>query len=106
MHGSRLFPANLLRRLVHERLHIAPDEIAAGHCVACVVLRPPFTTCRRRLSERDDTELPDVAVLERLWSEFSDLGPLEGHAIDNGRSAPEETVREVMVRLRDGTLEI
>jgi pimeloyl-ACP methyl ester carboxylesterase len=31
---DRFFPAALLRRVVAERLHIVPDEIAAGHCVA------------------------------------------------------------------------
>jgi pimeloyl-ACP methyl ester carboxylesterase len=31
---DRLFPANFLRRVVKERLGIAPDEIDGGHCVA------------------------------------------------------------------------
>jgi hypothetical protein len=31
---DRFFPAELMRRLVRDRLHIDPDEIAAGHCVA------------------------------------------------------------------------
>jgi len=31
---DRFFPAKFMRRVVAERLHIAPDEIAAGHCVA------------------------------------------------------------------------
>ncbi|GAB3812749.1 alpha/beta fold hydrolase [Micromonospora zhanjiangensis] len=31
---DRFFPAGFLRRLVHDRLGIVPDEIAAGHCVA------------------------------------------------------------------------
>jgi pimeloyl-ACP methyl ester carboxylesterase len=31
---DRFLPALLMRRLVAERLKIAPDEIAAGHCVA------------------------------------------------------------------------
>jgi len=31
---DRFFPAGFLRRVVAERLGIAPDEIAAGHCVA------------------------------------------------------------------------
>jgi len=31
---DRLFPPALLRRVVTERLHIVPDEIASGHCVA------------------------------------------------------------------------
>jgi pimeloyl-ACP methyl ester carboxylesterase len=31
---DRFFPADFMRRVVAERLNIAPDEIAAGHCVA------------------------------------------------------------------------
>ena len=31
---DRFFPAELMRRLARERLHIQADEIAAGHCVA------------------------------------------------------------------------
>jgi pimeloyl-ACP methyl ester carboxylesterase len=31
---DRIFPSDWLRRVVRERLNIAPDEIAAGHCVA------------------------------------------------------------------------
>jgi pimeloyl-ACP methyl ester carboxylesterase len=31
---DRLFPADFLRRVVRERLGIAPDEIGGGHCVA------------------------------------------------------------------------
>jgi pimeloyl-ACP methyl ester carboxylesterase len=31
---DRFFPPDFLRRLVADRLHITPDEIASGHCVA------------------------------------------------------------------------
>jgi pimeloyl-ACP methyl ester carboxylesterase len=31
---DRFFPSDFFRRLVAERLHITPDEIAGGHCVA------------------------------------------------------------------------
>jgi len=31
---DRFFPPPFMRRVVAERLHIVPDEIAAGHCVA------------------------------------------------------------------------
>jgi pimeloyl-ACP methyl ester carboxylesterase len=31
---DRIFPSAWLRRVVHERLNVSPDEIAAGHCVA------------------------------------------------------------------------
>jgi hypothetical protein len=32
--NDRLLPPDFLRRVVRDRLGIAPDEIAAGHCVA------------------------------------------------------------------------
>lgn len=31
---DRFFPAAFFRRVVAERVHVVPDEIAAGHCVA------------------------------------------------------------------------
>jgi len=31
---DRFFPPDFFRRLVAERLHITPDEIASGHCPA------------------------------------------------------------------------
>ncbi len=31
---DRLFPPAFMRRVVADRLAVAPDEIAAGHCVA------------------------------------------------------------------------
>src|SRR6185436_11797036 len=31
---DRFLPPDFLRRLIAERLHITPDEILAGHCVA------------------------------------------------------------------------
>ena len=31
---NRFFPPDFLRRVVADRLHIVPDEIAASHCVA------------------------------------------------------------------------
>ena len=31
---DRFFPPSFMRRVVAERLHVVPDEIAAGHCVA------------------------------------------------------------------------
>lgn len=81
------------------------DELrAAGHAIACAVLRASFATCNTRLSERGAEPLPDVAVLQRLWREFSDLGPLEDHAIDNDAVAPASTVAELLRRLRQGAL--
>jgi pimeloyl-ACP methyl ester carboxylesterase len=48
---DRLFPADFLRRVVHERLGIAPDEIDGGHCVA---LSRPKELAERLEAYRDD----------------------------------------------------
>jgi pimeloyl-ACP methyl ester carboxylesterase len=48
---DRLFPANFLRRVVKERLGIAPDEIDGGHCVA---LSRPKELAERLEAYRDD----------------------------------------------------
>jgi hypothetical protein len=39
---DRFFPPRFMRQVVAERLHIAPDEIAAGHCAA--ISRPEELT--------------------------------------------------------------
>jgi pimeloyl-ACP methyl ester carboxylesterase len=48
---DRLFPADFLRRVVRERLGIAPDEIDGGHCVA---LSRPKELAERLEAYRDD----------------------------------------------------
>jgi len=54
---DRLFPAEYLRRVVAARLHIVPDEIAAGHCVA--LSRP--TELAALLNEYATGSPPNVA---------------------------------------------
>jgi pimeloyl-ACP methyl ester carboxylesterase len=57
--NDRLLPAPFLRRVVHERLGITPDEIDGGHCVALsrpkqlaqCLERQLATTKARRLGE-------------------------------------------------------
>ncbi|HET8873175.1 MAG TPA: alpha/beta hydrolase [Gaiellaceae bacterium] len=48
---DRLFAADFLRRVVRERLGIAPDEIDGGHCVA---LSRPKELAERLEAYRDD----------------------------------------------------
>jgi pimeloyl-ACP methyl ester carboxylesterase len=48
---DRLFPADFLRRVVRERLGVAPDEIDGGHCVA---LSRPKELAERLEAYRDD----------------------------------------------------
>ena len=57
---------------------------AAGHTVAYAVLRAPLAVCLSRVGHRASDRLSDTAVVERLWHEFADLGPLKSHVIDAG----------------------
>jgi tRNA uridine 5-carbamoylmethylation protein Kti12 len=77
---------------------------AAGHSVAYAVLRPPLAICITRLQERDSGLHADV--VEQLWREFSVMGPLERHAIDNAVDSAAATARELQQRLRDGLLDV
>ena len=72
---------------------------AAGFDVVLVVLRPPLALALKRASGRDASRLTDPAVVEQLWSAFSNLGELERHVLDNGGQTAEETAREALGRL-------
>ena len=76
----------------------------AGHPVAYAVLRAPLPLCASRAQGRGSQPLGDREVVERLWHDFSDLGPLEPHAIDIGTSTPEGAADLLARRLRDGLL--
>jgi tRNA uridine 5-carbamoylmethylation protein Kti12 len=79
---------------------------AAGHRVAYAVLRPPLAICSARVAERGTDQPAGVGVVEQLWHEFADMGPLEGHTTGNHVSSAEATVRELEQRLRDGRLDV
>ncbi len=78
---------------------------AAGHRVACAILRPPLETSVTRALDRGIDEGADTAVLEGLWRQFDDLGPLERHVIDPGALTPKEVADLVEARVRAGTLD-
>lgn len=81
------------------------NTIAAhGFGVAYAVLRPPLAVAVERASSRSPNRLSDTAVVEQLWKAFSDLGPLERHAIDIEGQTAEELAELVEERLRNGTL--
>lgn len=61
---------------------------AAGHNVACAVLRAPLAVCESRARSRESQPLANREVLARLWHDFADLGPLEPNAIEMARRAP------------------
>jgi len=76
----------------------------AGHLVAYAVLRAPLAVCASRARRRGSRPLADPEVVERLWNDFVDLGPLEHNAIDVGTKAPDEAADLLTDRLRDGSL--
>jgi adenylate kinase family enzyme len=72
---------------------------AAGHRVAYAVLRAPLALCLTRAEGRTSSRLSEAAVVERLWHDFADLGPLERHAIDSGAQTADATADELAERL-------
>jgi adenylate kinase family enzyme len=76
----------------------------AGAEVAYAILRPPLDVAVERAAARDSARLRDAAVVEQLWADFSDLGPLEKHVIDNGEQSPEETALAIDEALRTSAL--
>ena len=78
----------------------------AGHGVAYAVLRAPLAVCASRAATRETQPLADRDVVEHLWREFAELGPLESHAIEIGSSSPAEAADLLAQRLRDGSLAI
>jgi predicted kinase len=77
---------------------------AAGFDVAYAVLRPPLAVAVERAASRSSSPASDAAVVEQLWNDFSDLGALEHHAIDNETQTAEQTAELVAMRLQAGTL--
>jgi predicted kinase len=78
----------------------------AGHEVAYAVLRAPLSVCVSRAQARADRPLADPDVVEGLWHDFADLGPLEAHAIDIDREDPSEAADLLAQRLEDGSLAV
>jgi len=76
----------------------------SGHDVAFAVLRAPLEVCAARVRDRPAQELSEASVVESLWTEFADLGPLEGHAIDVASIGAEEAATLLRRRLDDGSL--
>jgi hypothetical protein len=77
---------------------------ANGHSVAYAVLRAPLATCLTRVERRASDTLSDALVVERLWRDFADLGPLETHVIDCGAQTAEATAAVLAERLQSGLL--
>jgi tRNA uridine 5-carbamoylmethylation protein Kti12 len=78
----------------------------AGHPVAYAVLRAPLADCASRAELHDPRRPADREVVERLWHDFAELGPLEPHAIDIGATSADEAADLLAGRLRDGSLAV
>src|SRR4051794_20804819 len=79
---------------------------AAGHAVAYAVLRPAPSVCLKRTEGRESSRFGESEVVERLWTEFADLGPLERNVIDTGNNSPVEIVDLLAEHLNSGLLAI
>lgn len=77
---------------------------AAGLKVAYAVARAPLSVCEARLREREG--VLDSGAIARLWSDFEDLGSLEGHAIDVAGLGPGEAADAIARALADGRLTV
>jgi adenylate kinase family enzyme len=77
---------------------------STGHMVAYAVLRAPLSTCLARAATRTSGGLSDGVVVERLWHDFAELGPLESHVIDSAAQAADATTAVLAERLQSGLL--
>jgi hypothetical protein len=65
----------------------------------------PLAGAVERAASRPSSRLSDRAVVEQLWSGFSDLGPLERHVIEiPEQQTAEQTAELVTRRLEAGAL--
>jgi len=92
----------VLPRFFFEPLRDALRE--AGHAVAYAVLRAPLDVCVARAGARDSQPLADPQVVERLWHDFADLGPLSPHAVDVDAEDPQGAADLLDARIRDRSL--
>ena len=46
-----------------------------------------------------------MQVVERLWEDFADLGPLSPHAVDVDAEDPQAAADLLAARIRDGSLQ-
>jgi tRNA uridine 5-carbamoylmethylation protein Kti12 len=92
----------VLPRFFFEPLRDALRE--ASREVAYAVLRAPLDLCAARAAARESQPLADPKVVERLWRDFADLGPLERHAVDLNAEAPAAAADLLAARLEDGSL--
>ncbi len=79
---------------------------ATGNTVAYCVLRAPLAVCAERVASREANRITDLSVLERVWSDFADLGSLEGHVIDTDDRDSTWVAEKVAQRCKEGLLHL
>lgn len=79
---------------------------AAGHTVAYAVLNAPLDVCVTRATSRQSSRIADAAVVERMWRDFADLGPLKHHEIDTEAKTVESIADDVTRRLTGRLLDV
>lgn len=68
-----------------------------------IVLRPDRDETLRRAQQRPGTEaLTDPEPVLSMWEQFTNLGPLEHHALDTSRHSARETLAEVREAISSG----
>jgi len=71
-----------------------------------VVLRPSEDTAIARSRARDAYPIADYSHLRPLYYRLSQLGDLEGHAVDTTSLSPEETTAAIRAGLAEGRFRI
>lgn len=66
--------------------------------LAYVVLRPPLDVTLARVAAREGRMLKHAAAIAGLHGAFTQLGPLESHALDTGTWSIDETVAAIRAR--------
>jgi tRNA uridine 5-carbamoylmethylation protein Kti12 len=85
---------------LRDSLHVA------GHSVTYAILRAPLAVCLARVENRPSSKLSDPVVVEHLWHDFTDLGPLETHVIDSGTRTAAAIAVVLAERLQSGLLRV
>jgi chloramphenicol 3-O-phosphotransferase len=79
------------------------DAAKNGVSFDYVVLRPSEAETVRRGSARSfEKALRDEAVIAQMWQAFSDLGPLEPHALNSTAASAEETAAQIRSGAAEG----
>ena len=80
---------------------------ASGVALHYVVLRPsdPVVSIAR-VQNRTEQGLKDAAVIRDVYRQFSNLGPLERHALDAAGQTPEQTATLIDAQWRSGRVRL